>query len=331
METRPLPLPTYAAGQVLNHAGRTLGDMDNIWYTLLTLNTAPHFDLTSGDRTPFGATLFNSTFTLAATMGAALSDLAAREPVDVSIDNVALTSPLFGGDTIYPSTTVEKVDHDTGTAVTTLTLHTTALSQKGEHPIEIDWRLVHQDGVGMREIVERRKAGSPKLAPDRTFQPQVIGPAYEDFIVGARHDHATSRTMLADEGVWMSLLAMCQAPWNIDRHWSKAHGLPDVLINDFFVLSCVLGFSVKHATQKAVANLGWKDIRFGHPVLPGDTLRSESEVLDKRLSESREGQGIVHLRTIGANQRAEVVVSYDRRFMVFCRDPETAVAPTVAQ
>ncbi|MEL0113068.1 MAG: MaoC family dehydratase, partial [Rickettsiales bacterium] len=61
---------------------------------------------------------------------------------------------------------------------------------------------------------------------------------------------------------------------------------------------------------------GWTDIKMPHPVFVGDTLYAESEVLDKRESNSRPTQGIVSVRTIGRNQDGTVVMSYDRSFLV---------------
>ena len=48
----------------------------------------------------------------------------------------------------------------------------------------------------------------------------------------------------------------------------------------------MVGMSVSDVSQKAIANLGWTDIVLPHPLFVGDTLYAESEVLEKRLSES---------------------------------------------
>ena len=74
--------------------------------------------------------------------------------------------------------------------------------------------------------------------------------------------------------------------------------------------------SVSDTSQKAIANLGWTDIKMPHPVFVGDTLYAESEVLNKRESSSRPTQGIVSVRTLGKNQDGIVIMSYDRSFLV---------------
>ena len=57
-----------------------------------------------------------------------------------------------------------------------------------------------------------------------------------------------------------------------------------------------------------------------NPVFAGDTLYAESEILDKRPSKSRPGQGIVRFRTTAKNQRGEVVCSYERTILVMGKD-----------
>jgi acyl dehydratase len=54
---------------------------------------------------------------------------------------------------------------------------------------------------------------------------------------------------------------------------------------------------------------GFRDLRWIRPVLAGDTVSFASEVLDRRVSESRPGWGILQVRTTGTNQRGEEVYS----------------------
>jgi len=74
--------------------------------------------------------------------------------------------------------------------------------------------------------------------------------------------------------------------------------------------------SVSDVSQKAIANLGWTDIKLTAPVYAGDTLYAESEVLGKRESKSRPGAGIVTVKTIGKNQDGVVVCTFERSILV---------------
>jgi len=83
-----------------------------------------------------------------------------------------------------------------------------------------------------------------------------------------------------------------------------------------YTLALIIGMSVSDVSQKAIANLGMDEVRFTAPVFAGDTLYGESEVLAKRPSKSRPGQGIVTIRSIGRNQRGEAVCSFKRDMLI---------------
>ena len=82
------------------------------------------------------------------------------------------------------------------------------------------------------------------------------------------------------------------------------------------VYSLVLCMSVPDVSGKAIANLGWTEIKLTAPVHPGDTIYAESEVLDKRESKSRPTQGIVTVRTIGKKADGTVFMSFVRSVLV---------------
>jgi itaconyl-CoA hydratase len=63
-------------------------------------------------------------------------------------------------------------------------------------------------------------------------------------------------------------------------------------------------------------NLGWREVRLPAPVFAGDTIRAETEILEKRESKSRSGFGVVTVRTRGVNQRDEVVIDFERTVLV---------------
>ena len=73
--------------------------------------------------------------------------------------------------------------------------------------------------------------------------------------------------------------------------------------------------SVSDTSQKAIANLGWEEIKLPAPVFVGDTLYAESEILDKRESKSRPTAGIVRVRHSGKNQDGTFVLHMVRSFL----------------
>ena len=87
-------------------------------------------------------------------------------------------------------------------------------------------------------------------------------------------------------------------------------------MNSTLTLAIVTGMSVSDVSQKAIANLGWTDIRLTAPVFVGDTIYAESEVTAKRPSKSRPGQGVVSVRTRGLKADGTVFMEFDRSMLV---------------
>jgi acyl dehydratase len=93
----------FAVGDIYQHPlGRTVTTTDNIWFTLLTQNTAPvHFDHHYAAQTEFGKPLVDSTFTLALVTGQSVTDVSQNVMANLGWDEVRLPAPVFEGDTIY--------------------------------------------------------------------------------------------------------------------------------------------------------------------------------------------------------------------------------------
>lgn len=79
------------------------------------------------------------------------------------------------------------------------------------------------------------------------------------------------------------------------------------------------GMSVRTASARVVANLGWGRVRATAPVFAGDTLYAGSAVLSKHESRSRPGQGILTISTCGLNPRVVPVMSFDLAMLVYRR------------
>lgn len=98
----------FEVGDVYRHPlGRTITSADNIWFTLLTQNTAPlHFDHHYASQTPFGRPLVNSALTLAVVTGQSVTDVSQNVMANLGWDEVRLPNPVFEGDTIYSQSEV---------------------------------------------------------------------------------------------------------------------------------------------------------------------------------------------------------------------------------
>ena len=156
--------------------------------------------------------------------------------------------------------------------------------------------------------------GSREVEPKRYRED--IGRYYEDFDIGAIYEHRPGRTINEADNSWFTLLTMNTHPLHFDTEYASHSEFGKPLVNSCLTLSMVAGMSVSDTSQKAIANLGWTDIKMPAPVFVGDTIYAESEVLDKRESKSRPHQGIVKARTIGMKADGTVVMSYERSMLI---------------
>lgn len=145
---------------------------------------------------------------------------------------------------------------------------------------------------------------------------ETYGRYYEDFTVGDVYEHRPGRTITEYDNTAFTLLTMNTHPLHFDREYAKHSEFGQPLVNSTLTLSIVVGMTVSDTSQKAIANLGWTDIKLTAPVFAGDTLYAESEVLEKRESASRPTQGIVKIRTIGKKADGTVFMSFDRSMLI---------------
>ena len=145
------------------------------------------------------------------------------------------------------------------------------------------------------------------------------GRYYEDFEIGDVYRGPLGRTITEADNVWMTLLTMNTNQSHFNDHYAATTPFGKPIVNSGVTLAIVLGMSVIDTSQKAFANLGWDRIKLTHPVLVGDTLYVESQVLDKRESKSRPYGGIVRVRSRGLNQDGTTVLVYERTIFIYKR------------
>ncbi len=142
----------FEVGDVYEHAlGRTVTEADNIWFTLLTQNTAPvHFDRRYAAATEFRRPLVNSTLTLALVTGQSVSDVSQNVMANLGWDQVRLPHPVFEGDTVYSrSEVLEARPSRTRPEVGIIRVRTTGMNQDGVEVITFERvLLVYRRGFG---------------------------------------------------------------------------------------------------------------------------------------------------------------------------------------
>lgn len=143
------------------------------------------------------------------------------------------------------------------------------------------------------------------------------GRFFEDFEVGDIYQHPLGRTVSESDNTWFTLLTMNTNQMHFNTEYAARSEFTRPLVVSTLTVAIAVGQSVTDLTQNAFANLGWDEIRMTHPVFAGDTLYSESLVLEKRESGSRPHAGIVSVRTRTLNQDGDEVCSFKRTFYVY--------------
>jgi acyl dehydratase len=141
---------------------------------------------------------------------------------------------------------------------------------------------------------------------------------FEGFVVGSLTEHRYRRTVTQMDNMLFSNMTLNPQPLHIDRDFCEKEtewGQP--LMNSLFTLGLMIGMQVSDMTVgTTIANLGMQEVKFGHPVFEGDTLRATTEVIGKRESKSRPGAGIVEFHHRAYNQDNKLVAECKRQAFI---------------
>jgi citrate lyase subunit beta/citryl-CoA lyase len=180
-------------------------------------------------------------------------------------------------------------------------------------------------GITIASISSDEKAASTEDSDNDIFPRVCMGKYFEDLEPGLKIRHFLTRTVTESDNVFFTCLTLNPAPIHLDHEFSKensialsgAGGNSKPLFNSLFTLALLVGISVPEATHgTTVANLGFSEVVFPKPVYPGDTLRAETIILDRRESKSRPTQGIVTLQHVAYNQTGAVVCKATRQALM---------------
>lgn len=143
----------FDVGAVYRHRpGRTITETDNIWFTLLTMNTHPlHFDNAYAEKSEFKQALVNSCLTLSMVVGMSVNDVSQKAIGNLGWGDIKLTKPVFVGDTIYADSTVtSKRESKSRPTQGIVSVHTRGLKADGTVFMEFDRSvLVPKRGFGI--------------------------------------------------------------------------------------------------------------------------------------------------------------------------------------
>jgi acyl dehydratase len=154
------------------------------------------------------------------------------------------------------------------------------------------------------------------------MEQSVLGLYFEDFIVDSEIKHSLSKTIFESDNNLFSLLTMNHHPVHTNLDYAKKNQHGKILVVGTLVFSIVVGMTVPDISGKAIANLGYEDIKHLAPVFLNDTIYAKTKILSKRESNSKNDRGIVYVETIGYNQNNEEVISFRRNVLIKKREYE---------
>ena len=148
------------------------------------------------------------------------------------------------------------------------------------------------------------------------MEPSKLGMYFEEFEVGQEIQHSLSKTIFESDNNFFSLLTMNHHPVHTNMDYAQKNQHGQLLVVGTLVFSIVVGMTVPDISGKAIANLGYEDVKHLRPVFVNDTIYAKTRILSKRESQSKPDRGIVYVETIGYNQRGEEVISFRHNVLV---------------
>jgi itaconyl-CoA hydratase len=322
-----LDFEEFAPGQRFRHRpGVTLSQQDNADEAQETLNYAMlHYDAHYAAQTAWKKPLMVSTITLQRVIGLA-SRTFGRKKAILGFSKIALTAPVFGGDTLYSDSEIVAVrdgDADLGMVSVVSRGRTAEGREVAELAYDVAvYRRGHHPDEGGRSLPPAEADRFMLYEESDGMLVEKYGLFFEDARPGETFVHYPRRTFYRDEAVqhaWRSLEAN---PQFHDQSWIERHQDGRHRIQETWIITAATAATTR-TFGRVVANLGWTDIKLPVPVYAGDTTEAESTIVDKRESKSRPDEGILTVDTRAYNQRRELVLSYRRKLLVYKRTAQT--------
>lgn len=321
-----LDFEEFAPGQRFRHRpGITLSQQDNTDEALDTLNYAMlHYDANYAARTTWQKPLMVSTVTLQRVIGMA-SRTFGRKRAILGFAEIALTAPVFGGDTLYAESEIVALREAAGDCGV-VTAISRGLGADGKevarlkYDVEVFKRGRHPDDAARLPAAEEERFALYEKQGEILLE--KYGLFFEDARAGETFVHYPRRTFYRDEAAehaWRSLEAN---PQFHDQAWIERHQGGRHRVQETWLISVATAATTR-TFGRVVANLGWTDLKLPVAVYAGDTIEAESTIVDKRESKSRPNEGILTVDTRASNQRGELVLSYRRNLLVYKRAAET--------
>lgn len=143
-----------------------------------------------------------------------------------------------------------------------------------------------------------------------------FGRYLEDFQVGDIYSHSSDKTITESDNNFFCLMTMNHHPIHLNKEFAKKSQYNQILVVGTYVFSLVVGMTVSDISGMAIANLEYEKITHDAPVFIGDTIHSESTVLDIKPSKNKPDRGVLYIETRAYNQHSKKVLTFRRRILI---------------
>jgi itaconyl-CoA hydratase len=292
-------------------------------------NVQVHFDTHYAKQTEWKKPLGVSTMTVQRLMGM-MSRSWYRRRALLGIKSIAMTHPVFGGDTLYAESMVTALEPGSDPDVGVVSLLIEGINQRGSTVARIGCRLEiyrrdrHPEDRPEEHPAEEERFRSHHVDSQGALVEQS-GLSFEDLKSGETFVHWPGRTIGFDESRLHALRSLEINPRWHDAAYHKKYPALASSVFEPLVIGSVTALTTR-TMGRAVANLGWADIELPRPVKFGETIYAESTLGEVRASHSRPMQGIANVETRAFVESGELVCRYQRALLVYRRgkDPYEA-------
>ena len=308
--------------RIHHRPGIDVSQQDNREDAVDLINNAQlHYDSHYAAQTEWKNPLGVSTLTVQRLLGMTSRTWYARRRL-LGIDSIAMTHPVFGGDTLYAASSVTSLDSGRDPDVGQASISIEGSNQRGQVVSKIACRLeVYRRGRHPEdkeeEVVGDERFNLYHKAQDGALVEQT-GLDFEDLVPGETFVHWPGRTFDFSESRQHALRSLEINPRWSDEAYLRRYKTVEPAIFEPLVIGAVTALTTR-TMGKVVANLGWTQIELPRPVRPGETIYAESTIGKVRGSHSRPTQGIAEVETRGYVDGGELVCRYQRALLVYRR------------
>lgn len=309
--------------RIHHRPGIDVSQQDNREDAVDLINNAQlHFDSHYAAQTEWKKPLGVSTMTVQRVLGMTSRTWYARRRL-LGIDSIAMTHPVFGGDTLYATSSITALNPTTDLEGGQVSISIEGSNQRGEVVSRIACRMeVYRRGRHPEDSAEELPAEEKRFqlyhkAKDGALIEQT-GLDFEDLVSGETFVHWPGRTFDFAESRLHALRSLEINPRWSDEAYLRRHSSIEPAIFEPLVIGAVTALTTR-TMGRVVANLGWTEIELPRPVRPGETIYAESTIGKVRGSHSRPTQGIAEVETRAFVETGELVCRYQRALLIYRR------------